>query len=577
MEGQNIFSVLEIWKFRKKYFFLTTLPILIAIAIYAFRMSPVYESSSTILIEEQQIPPEFVRSTVTGFADQHIQLLNQQILSRPRLEEVIERFDLYKGMRQTAPKEQVIERMRRDISFKTISADVRDRRTGSNEMTIAFKISYRGGNPATVQRVAGTLASLYLEQNLKFREEKAQTTTLFLQSGLKELQERIDTLGQQITAFKEQNEGLLPEEQPFNRAQVERLETEIKQADNTIRNAESQKIYLESLVSKVQPGSKDQSGEQIPGARERLQLLKEQMPQLRARYSPEHPELQRLSREKAELEKMLREDGQSEAHRQQKLINLKAELAQKQGLYGEQHPEIRRLQTEIAQLSREADKTDPLSADLALADPAQVNLVTQVNQLNVEIAGLQRQKQNLQEKLTIYRQRLEQAPRAEHEYLGLQRDYQNAQAKYHDVMNKLLEARIGEGLEEHQKGEKFTLIEAAMLPEQPIKPNRPLILFAGLICSVVAGAAVMTAAEVMDHSVKSPEELSWLTETAPLGIITNIQTSYDLKRKKQRLRFILATICLGSVLGLLLFHFFVKDLGMVLGKIGLWSDKYIIR
>ena len=191
--------------------------------LVALLLPSIYESSSTILIEEQQIPQEFVKSTVTGFADQRIQSLTQQILSRVKLWEIIQQFNLYPEMREKFTREEIIEKMRDDIKLDTISAEVaagQQKKRSSNrpEVTIAFSIAYRGKDPGTVQKVAGTLASLYLEQNLKTREAQAQSTTQFLEAELKQLQERIKTLGDKITAFKGQHEGLLPEQQEFNRA-----------------------------------------------------------------------------------------------------------------------------------------------------------------------------------------------------------------------------------------------------------------------------------------------------------------------------------------------------------------------
>lgn len=193
---KNLFSYLQAWRFRKKYFFLIALPMAIIITYVALRLPPVYESKSTILIEQQQIPQEFVRSTVSGFADEHIQLLTQQILSRPKLWEIVEKFNLYEQMQKKATKEEVLDKMRKDIKFMTISAEVAGKRQGPpSGLTIAFSVSYRGRDPETVQKVAGTLASLYLEQNLKFREAKAQTTTKFLEAELEGLREQIQSLG----------------------------------------------------------------------------------------------------------------------------------------------------------------------------------------------------------------------------------------------------------------------------------------------------------------------------------------------------------------------------------------------
>ncbi len=175
---------------RKHYFIWPALVVMLIAGIVALVLPPIYESKSTILIESQQIPPEFVKSTVTGYADQRIQSLNQQILSRTKLLEIIKQFDLYADQRQKQTQEEIVDAMRKDINIGLIGAQQKNP-GGQEGVTIAFTIAYRGKNPEVVQKVAGTLASLYLQENIKIRELQAKTTTKFLETELKEIQEQI--------------------------------------------------------------------------------------------------------------------------------------------------------------------------------------------------------------------------------------------------------------------------------------------------------------------------------------------------------------------------------------------------
>jgi uncharacterized protein involved in exopolysaccharide biosynthesis len=577
MAEQNPFSYLQAWRYRKIYFFLTALLLALIITIYTLRLPAVYESKSIILIEQQQIPQEYVRSIVTGYADEHIQLLTQQILSRPKLQEIINQFNLYAGMRKTSTTDEILGKMRKDIKFQAISAEMSDknRKGPQSDVTIAFSIAYQGGNPATVQKVAGTLASLYLEQNLKFREAKAQTTTKFLQSELTGLQDRLHNLGEKISAFKASHEGILPELQQFNLGQADRLETEIKQLDNSIRSAENQKIYLEGILGTVDSRSPAtaEGKDRRPSPQERLRLLDEQLTELRSKFSEGHPDIQKALREKAQVEKLLKQQANANPQHRQKLFRLQVELAQKQGTYSDQHPEVQKIKNEIAQLKSESGKPNPLLTDIDLANPATVNLITQLQTTTNQIDSLKKDRQNLQEKLKLYRHRLETGPQVEQEYLALQRDYQNTQTKYQEVMNKLQSARISEGMEEHQKGETFTLIDPASYPEKPIKPKRQLIIMAGVIMSLVAGLVVMMAKEMLDHSIKTPAELAWFTEMPPLGIIPHIATPFDAAQKRKRRRRLILAICCSVPLGILAVHFFFMDLWIVMGKLLRFSHK----
>ena len=550
---------LELWRYRKKYFLIPAFLVAVVATAVIFRLPRIYESKATILIEEQQIPPEFVRSTVTGFAEHHIQILNQQILSRSRLQEIIDKFKLYPEMQKKSTREEIIDEMRKDIAFKTISAQVHNKKQGPAEtVTIAFNVVYQGKDPTTVQNVASTLASFYLEENLKYREAQAKSTTVFLQAELKELEEKITHLGEKIAVYKEQYGNMLPELQQFNLSQADHLESEVKNLDNSLRTAENQKTFLEGLIATS--GGVGDNPQLNPQAR--LRALEVQLTELRSKFSEEHPEIQKALREKTQLEKVLQQKGGGD-QRQQRLLKLQADLAQKQGVYSDQHPDVRKLQGEIALLRQEVAKGGPSSPEGNPDNQATVNLVSQLQNVKNDINTLKQQQQNLREKLQSYRQRLETAPKIEQPYLALTRDYQDATAKYREVMNKLLEARIGEGMEEHQKGGKFTLIESPAYPEKPIKPNYPLLMVLGLIVAGVAGGFCIVKVDKRDHSIRSTAELVALTEMPPLGVIARIESPFELSEKVQRRRRLLVAICCFLSLGVLAFHFFFMDLYLV--------------
>jgi polysaccharide biosynthesis transport protein len=573
MSDLTLASLLQAWRFRKWYFILPALIVPVLAFILAFKLPPVYESKSTILIEEQQIPQDFVRSTVTGYADQHVQLLTQQILSRTRLWEIVEKFNLYAKERTKDTKENILDQMRKDIKFETISAEVQDKKKGrgapTESVTIAFKISYQGDNPDLVQKVTNTLASFYLEENLKYREGQAQTTTKFLEAELKELKEKINQLGIKTSEFKATHPGTLPELREFNQSQVVSLDSELKRLDGDINAAQNQKIYLEGLLGTARYNRSEVDTDGIvKDPRARLQALNEILKSFRAKYSEDHPDIQNLNKEKAQIEQFLKSQGSGgDIQNQWKLAQLQADLAAKQARYSEQHPDVKKLKMEIDQLLTEAKKGNPTLGDMDMGNPVFINLTTQVNQINNQIDTLTKLRQKQQEKLEQFRHRLEETPKIEQEYLSLQRDYQNSHSKYQEVMNKLLEARIAEGMEEHQKGEKFTMVDPASLPEEPIKPKKKLIALAGLILGLGTGLALFTASESLDTSIKSGDELAALTKMAPLGIIGRINTPFDQIRRRRRRWFALAVTVFSLLTAMALIHFLYLDIYIIMIKI----------
>jgi succinoglycan biosynthesis transport protein ExoP len=584
-ESTDFGHYVAIFKNRKKYFIIPALTIFVVATLFAYLWPATYQSSSTILIEEQQIPQEFVRSTVTGFAEQRIQSLTQQILSRVKLWEIIQQFKLYPELQEKYTREEILEKMRDNIKLETISAEVGDprkRRGGQPSVTIAFSIAYRGANPGMVQKVSGTLASLYLEQNLKTREAQAQSTTKFLEAELKELQERIQKLGAQITAFKEQHEGLLPEQQPFNREQVARLELEIKQLENYIRTTEERKSYLEGQLATVSPDNTYTGGS---GAKimlsptDRLKALQVVLADLRSKFAPDHPDIRKTVREIAELKKLAGTTSGSAVERRKRLAQLKNELAEKQGKYSDQHPETKKLKNEIAQLEQlEQESKKPSGAAKATTEPenpAYISLATQAKAAEIDISAFRSQQTAVQSKLKKYRERLEEAPKVEQGYMALMRDYQNAHVKHQEVMNKILEARISEGMEEHQKGEKFTLIDPASFPEKPVSPNRLAILLGGVAASLAVGFGCVALVEHLDRSVKNSDDLVRLTGLPVLGSIIRIQIKEDIFRARRKRKLIWMVSCFSLIIGLVLFHFLYMDLWILAARLLRLADKYI--
>jgi succinoglycan biosynthesis transport protein ExoP len=383
-------------------------------------------------------------------------------------------------------------------------------------------------------------------------------------------------LGKKIEAFKVKNDGLLPAQQPFNRAQETRLDMELTRLENNIRNLEERKVYLQSQLDTISPASPiiGETGQRILGPADRLKALEIRLVDLRSKFSDDHPDVVKVRREIASLKKLVGQSVDSTSMRQKKVDQLRAQLAQLQGKYSDQYPEVKKLKNEIADLEKTPEvKSVPLPV-VHPDNPVFINLSTRIQAANTDIASYRNQQAVLREKIQMYRQRLENAPKVEQEYLALMRDYQNAHSKHQEVMNKILEARIAEGMEEHQKGEKFTLIDPASYPEKPVSPNRLLILLAGIFCSFGAGFGTVALAEHLDHSVHDSDELARLTGLPVLGAIIRIKTKEDILRALRTRRLIWVISCGSLVLALILFHFLYMDLWVLAAKLLRLANKY---
>jgi polysaccharide chain length determinant protein (PEP-CTERM system associated) len=470
---------------------------------------PVYRSTSTILIEEQEIPREYVMATVTSYAEQRLQSINQRIMSSSRLLEIINKFNLYADKRNRFTTEEIVENMRKkDIKFSTITADIVDPRSGVvKPATIAFSLSYEGKNPLVVQQVANVLASLYLEENIRVVDLQTTSTSKFLEDEMKDVQAKLVELEKKIAVYKEKNPRSLPELLQYNLQTLDWTDRNYEQFNDQLRTLKEKESYLQSQLVSMLPEA------------ELLKELRSKLVILKSKYSDEYPDVKKIKVEIAELEK-----------------NNNTENSQ-------------------TTISKRQD------------NPAYIALAAQLASTKSEISSIVRQIEDAKKKRTDYSQRLERSPKVEEGYKNLLVERNNTQLKYDDLMKKFMEARVAHGLEKGQMGERFTLIDPARLPEKPVIPNRPAILLIGLFLGIGAGVGTASLQEAADKSARSSEDLATKFSFPVLSEIPEIITLQDERRKKKSLKMIAGVVILSLVIVVMIFHFFVMDLDVLWARL----------
>ena len=573
METVNIQDVKGILRRRKKVFLVTFFLIFIAAVIIAFVLPPVYISKSTILIEEQQIPEAFVRSTITSYVDERLQAITQRIMSRTKLVEIIEQFRLYPEMRERYTIEDIVEKMRGDIELETISADVKDRRTGrDSQATIAFSLSYQGKNPATTQSVANVLTSLYLEENLRSREQSALNTTEFLEREQNNIKARIEKLEKDISEFKSANAGYLPENTAYNIQDATRIERDMDQLKTQLRTLQERKIYLNGQLATVNP-FKEPDLKNDPDAMKRMHLEAKRLDliTLQTTLSERHPDIIRLKEEIKELEAQIGSSGDREARRLY-VASMEEELARKKGELGPKHPDVVSLSKKIEALRKEVDETTEKTSQPAdikrLPDnPAYINLKTQIATTDMDLESVMEERRVLGKRLEEYQKRLEMAPEVENAYLNLVRNHENAKEMYNGISQKLMEAKVAQGMEESQRGERFTIIDPAQLPEEPYKPNRIAIILIGFVLALSTGVGVGAAGESLDNSIKTSEELRKLAGIPVLSVIPMIGTDRERQARRVKWYILLVVVVVALIAGLVVVDRFIMPLDILWVKI----------
>jgi uncharacterized protein involved in exopolysaccharide biosynthesis len=549
---------------------ITFAAVLTVAVLAAILWPPTYRSTGTILIEQQEVPTEFVRSAVMSYADQRVQVISQRVMTSANLLGIIEKYKLYGDARDTSTREALTERMRRDIQLQMISADVMDPRQGrATKATIAFSVSYNSRSPVMAARVANELTTLYLSENIESRKQLAASTADFLRDESERLGRSVAVLETKVATFKEKNGERLPEYQLFNMQSLDRSQLEQRDLQARIRSLDQQVAYLDAQLAQMDPNGVQvsESGERIMSSRDRLKVLRSQLASAEALYSDDHPDVRRYRREIAGLEQQLGgaaiEDSNALARR---LTTARSDLSVAQERYGQEHPDVLRLKREVTGLEGSlatSSAAPPRSRDEGADNPAYISLRAQKNAALNERASLQTQAAQVRARVTELEHMQAAAPGVEGEYSALARDLANEKEKYAETRQKHMEAQLVQNLETERKGERFTLIEPPLQPTRPVKPNRQLVMLLGLVLAGGAAFALMYLLEQVDTRIRDRGHLMQLVGVPPLAIVPLVELDEERQARALVRKKLLVAGAVGFAALLVLVQLFGPSLDLV--------------
>jgi succinoglycan biosynthesis transport protein ExoP len=534
---------------------------------FAFFWPATYRATGTILIEQQEVPIDLVRSMVSSYADQRIQMISQRVMTSDNLMRIIDRYQLYPDKRRTEPREVLLERMREDIRFDMISADVVDPRLGRPvKATIAFSVSYDSRSPLIAAKVANEIVTLYLNENLQVRKQTADDTASFLTSEGDRLSRQIEELDSQLVAFKEQNVTNLPELSQLNMTMMNRAEDELRDTETRMRALDQQIVYLDSQLAQLTPAAQiySETGERILSPADRLKTLKSDYARASAIYSASHPDVVRMTREIEGLEKQVgRVDTANDLARQ--LTDSQGKLAAAREKYAADHPDVQQLERLVSSLEA-AMREAPLTSEAVRSNPdnpAYIQMSATREASVSERTALERKADTLRARIRDYEVRLAQSPEITREYSVIARELENAQLKYREVRQKQMEATLAKNLETERKGERFTLIEPPLAPEEPVSPPRGIIASLGVLFSFAAAIGLVLLLEAVDTSIRTRRDIEALISVPPLAVLPWIETPSERVGKNKMKRLSLAGAAGSMVLAITLVHFLYRPLDVL--------------
>jgi polysaccharide chain length determinant protein (PEP-CTERM system associated) len=500
---------------RRAWFIVLPLVVGTALALVAGRYLPKkYRSETLIMVVPQRIPQSYVKAGGTENIEDRLATLQDQILSRSRLEKIILDLNLYQSLRQKLPMEDVVQRMRTDITITTnITKD-------DNSESASFKIAYVGEDPGTVQQATERLASLFIEENLRDRENIAESTTQFLESQLEDARQRLESQEKKLEAYRQRYSGELPTQEASAMQAVQTLQMQLQTLGDATDRARERRILLERQIADLElpdaapavPPAAETAGipvvlttaQQLEAARARLQVLL-------THDTPDHPDVRTLQRIIRDLE------------------------AKQQ------------TETKSAGTGAAAGQQKIVTPAEALKESRRRDLKAQLDAVDQELLDKQQQDKRLRQEIADYQGKLAAMPSRETDLVALTRDYTTVQKTYQDLLAKREESKLAANLEHRSIGEQFRVLDPAQRPAKPFSPNKLIVIGAGAAGGLAIGLLFIGFLEYRASGFGSEAEMIRLCQLPVLAVIPEMTS--DDERKARRLRLVLANVaCVVVVL-----------------------------
>jgi len=524
-----------------------------------------YQSTATILIEEPDVPADLVKSTVSTFANDRLQVIQQRVMTSQHLNEIIDRFNLYAEEQKTMPRSSLINNMRSLVDLEVVSANLsgqQQRSRQQSQASIAFTLSFESEDPNVAQQVANRLTDLYLAENDRTRQEKAAGTTQFLTEQAQKLYGDVQSLEKRLLDLRSKYNGSLPEQFAMNTQLLNQAQGQLMQSRSDLQILTDKKSYLQSQLGTISPYTPMTANGRPATPQAQLMALELQYSDLSARYGVKHPDVVRLQRQIEVLKKQLG-GVDNAALDQAKYSTLQAQLSDALQRYGEKHPDVQRLRRQLDELKAQmaAAPAPSLTAPQGAPDnPMYMQLQNQLADVDSQIRGINERSIALEANVAELQKRILQTPTVEAEYSSLQSQHSVALQRYQSFKDKEADAEVAENMEQQSKGETFSVIEPPQYPDVPERPNRKLLMAVGVFLSGMLAAAAMVAIDMLDPRIYEPKSLMHAFGEMPLATVPYIRTSDELRGRWLRMIGV-AGVAVILMAGLLAFVFPLFGLG----------------
>lgn len=435
-----------------------------------------YTSQTLVLVEQQKVPETFVKPVVTGILDERLATMQEQILSRSRLQPIIERFGLF-GERKNLSIEDKLELMRKAIDVTPLKSA-----PGNGTMS-GFYVTFTASTPAMAQQVCGELTSMFISENLKVREDRSAGTTQFLANQLADAKRSLDEQDSKLADFKRKYIGQLPGEDQANFNMLATLNAQLDAVTQALGQLQQNRTYAETMLN---------------------------------------GELQSYQR----LENSV--GGTSPDTLEQQLAKDQSALADLLSKYTETHPDVVRLKRDIEQIKAKisARPTNPPAPTTKPGAPE----TTQIQQLRAQLAGIneairdkEKNQARIQSEIAKYQARIQLSPSVEEQYKALTRDHDAALSQYNDLLTKRNQSEMATDLERKQQGEQFRVVDPPNLPEKPTFPDRSKFVGGGFAGGLAFGLAIAFLLETVKKSIRNEKDVTYYLQLPTLVTVPDLE------------------------------------------------------
>jgi len=456
-----------------------TVLVMMAATAVSFVLAPRFTSRALVLVEQQKVPGEYVRSIVNQDLNARLTNMAETIFSRTRLQPLIQRFSLYSD--QNISLDEKLEKLRKDIKVTPVKSEL-----AMANSAPGFVVAVDASQPRVAQQVCAEVTSMFLSENLKTREQSAEGTTEFLRSQLEDAKRNLDQQGAALAAFQRKYLGQLPGQEQTNMNVLASLNTRLDAITQAINRTEIDKSYMEAMLAQQAASASGPAvGDALPPQQLETQIeqLQTLLAALEARYTPDHPDVIKTRRELESLQNKM----------------------------------------QAAPAPTTADKKP-------FIEPPEVQqLRAQLHSLEASITGQKAEQERIQQQIKTYQSRVELSPEVQERYRQLTRDSETAQRFYNDLLAKKDQSAMASDLERRQQGEQFTLIDPPSLPERPTFPNKLFFAVGGLAGGLFLGGGLAAWAEFRDQTLRNERDVLHFTGLETLAMIPLVASALPEK------------------------------------------------